>query len=84
MTPFTITKIILDGRDIAKNGLISQMRPYRKSMKMMTKEMVAYCPDHFGSSSNLSAIEHNRQTEKTEQIIAYAKRLGVKEITIKL
>jgi hypothetical protein len=82
MTPYTITKIKLDGTDIKHKGLISQLRPVRIGRKMMTKEMVAYCPNEFGSSSNLSAIEHNRQTEKTEQLIAYARKLGVKEITI--
>lgn len=82
MTPFTITKIKLDGSDVANKGLIHQMRPYRLSMKMKNKEMVAYCPDHFGTSGHLSGIEHNRQSETTAQIIAYARRLGVKEITI--
>lgn len=82
--PFTIKAVKLDGSDVNNKGLISQMRPYRLSMKMKTKEMVMYCKEFFGSSSNLSGIEHNRQSETTAQLIAYAKRLGVKELTIKI
>lgn len=82
MQPFTITKIKLYGKMLPEMGFISQMRGLRLSIKMKSKDMAKRCAPHIGSPSHLSGLEHNRQVETTEQVLAYAKALGVKELTI--
>jgi hypothetical protein len=81
--PFNLVKVILDGSDLDKNPIIKQLRKYRLGLGIKQNQVSKQNPDLFGTPGHVGGLESGRQKENSQHITAYAKTLGIKEITIK-